>query len=691
LAKIRVFSLAKDLGLQTEALLAALSKLGVENVTKASAIDEDTANTVRELVAEQAAKLKAAEEEKAKAEAATAKPAKRGKKGAEPVVEAPAEEEGAPVTEATAPTASPKTEEERRRAKEEEERERKEREGRLPGGPPRLHEGLMELEEHLAAMQKKAPEAEERMLKPIPQIAKRPSGNRPDDAVDVPPVVTVLGHIDHGKTSLLDALRETHVTAGEAGGITQHIGASEVTRNGKTLVFLDTPGHAAFTAMRARGAQITDVAILIVAANDGIMPQTVEAIHHAKAAGVPIVVAINKIDLPDANIDRTKQQLLEHELVPEEWGGDVVVVPISALTGEGLDELVENLFVVAEMEELWADPKADFAGIVVEAQLDSSQGPMATVLVRNGTLKTGDLIVCGGWQGRVRRLRDWRGRAIKEVEAGHPAEVIGLSGVPESGDLMVRAANPKEARAMAEHNTADLRDRDLVGAQGTALRGLYQALQGGTFKDLNVIIKADAWGSAQALESSLLGLNEEIEEVRISVLHTGVGPITESDVLLAKASSAIIVGFHVEADNAVRQAAANEKVEIRTYKIIYECLDDFHAAAFGLLEPIVETQYLGAAEVLQIFRISRIGVVAGCRVTDGELRPNANMVVTREGEEIYRGKLTSLRHFDRDVSLVQAPSECGVSSSEFRGWRPGDRIEATIEVTIERKMAARHS
>jgi translation initiation factor IF-2 len=691
LAKIRAFLLAKELGLQTEALLAALAKLGVANVTKASAIDEETATAVRELLAEQAAKARAAEEAKAQEEAAAAaaappppaepeRPAGRsGKRAAAAPEVLPTPPEDAPAKPALTPA------EERERAKEEE-RERKEREGRLPGGPPRLHEGLMELEEHLAAMQETAETDQGPLVKPVPELARRPSGNRPENAVDVPPVVTVLGHIDHGKTSLLDALRQTQVADGEAGGITQHIGASEIVTGEKTIVFLDTPGHAAFTAMRARGAQITDIAIVIIAADDGIMPQTVEAINHAKAAQVPIVVVINKIDLPDANVDRVKQQLLEHELVPEEWGGETIVVPLSARSGEGLQDLLDMLLLVAEVQELWADPDAELAGIVVEAQLDSSQGALTTVLVRNGTLSVGDAVVCGSAYGRVRKLTDWRGKSIKRVEAGHPAVVIGLSGVPDSGDMMTKAASAKEARVMAEQAGQDERQRQFAGAESSALRELYQTLQGGQVKDLNIIIKADAWGSAQALESSLLRLNDELEEVKINVIHNGVGAISESDVLLAVASGAIVVGFHVDADSQVRQAAANEHVEVRTYRIIYEVLDDFRAAAHGMLEPIVETRALGKAEVLQIFRISKVGVVAGSRVTEGELRPNADIVVTRDGEEVYKGKLSSLRHFNQDVSLVRAPSECGIASGDFRGWKEGDKVAATIQVTVERKL-----
>jgi translation initiation factor IF-2 len=702
LAKIRAFLLAKELGLQTEALLAALASLGVTNITKASAIDEETATAVRELLAEHAAKAKAAEEAATAAEAAAQAAAEATAPAAPvpPAAEAPKQTpprggkkaavvaEGLPAMPVEVPAKAASTAAEERERAKEEERERKEREGRLPGGPPRLHEGLMELEEHLAVLQEASETEDDPLVKPLAEMARRTSGNRPEQAVDVPPVVTVLGHIDHGKTSLLDALRQTQVAAGEAGGITQHIGASEIVTGDKAVVFLDTPGHAAFTAMRARGAQITDIAIVIVAADDGIMPQTVEAIDHAKAAQVPIVVVINKIDLPDANVDRVKQQLLEHELVPEEWGGDTIVVPLSARTGEGLQDLLDMLLLVNEVQELWADPKADLAGIVVEAQLDSSQGAVATVLVRNGTLSVGDSIVCGTSHGRVRKLTDWRGKSIKRVEAGHPAVVVGLSGVPNSGDLVVKAASPKEARLMAEETALEERQRQFANAESSALRELYQTLQGGQVKDLNVIIKADAWGTAQALENSLLGLNDDLEEVKINVIHKGVGAISESDVLLGLASEAIIVGFHVDADATVRQAAANEKVEIRLYKIIYEVLEDFWAAANGMLEPIVETHDLGKAEVLQIFRISAVGVVAGSRVTEGELKPNADIVVTRDGEEVYRGKLTSLKHYNQDVSQVRAPSECGITSGDFRGWKIGDKVSATMQVTVERKLQA---
>lgn len=697
MAKVRVFQLATELGLQTEALLATLAKLGVASVTKASVIDEETVVAVKEIIGEQALKAKQEAEDKAAEEAAAlaaAQAAQATAQAAAQAAEKPSAKRGAakPAPKEAAPVAVPAapTKEEIAKAKEEE-RQLKESGGRLPGGPPRLHEGLMELEEHLAAMQDRAGETETLLVKAMPDIARRPSGDRPANAIDVPPVITVLGHIDHGKTSLLDALRNTQVAAGEAGGITQHIGASEIVHEGKPLVFLDTPGHAAFTAMRARGAQVTDIAIVIVAADDGIMPQTVEAINHAKAAGVPIVVAVNKIDLPDANIERTKQQLLEHELVPEEWGGQTIVVPISAKAGDGLDDLLATLHIVAEVEELWADPDAELAAVVVEAQLDQSQGPLTTVLVRNGRLQVGDVVVCGTAHGRVRRIRNWMGKTIKAVEAGHPAEIIGLSGMPESGDVMIKVDSPKEARLLAEHNEMQRRDREMVGSEGTALRGLYQALQGGQVKDLNVIIKADAWGSAQALESSLLQLNTELEEVRINVIHTGVGPISESDVLLGVASKAIVVGFHVATEPSVQQAANNEGVEVRSYKIIYQVLDDFRAAAFGMLEPIVETQYLGKAEVLQIFRISRVGVVAGSRVTDGELRPKADIVVTRDGQEVYRGKLSSLKHFNQEVAVVSAPSECGIASGDFRQWRIGDKVEATMQVTVERKMPVAQS
>jgi translation initiation factor IF-2 len=538
----------------------------------------------------------------------------------------------------------------------------------------------------MAELQAEEEEPEPGHVAPLPELAKRPTGERPESAVAVPPVVTVLGHVDHGKTSLLDALRSTDIVAGESGGITQHIGASEIDYEGQNIVFIDTPGHEAFTAMRARGAQITDIAILIIAADDGIMPQTIEALNHAKAADVPIVVAINKCDLPTANPERVKQQLLEHELVPEEWGGDTIVCEISAETGDGLNELVEMLLLVAEVQELWGDPEADFVGVVIESGVATSQGAVASLLVRAGTLTVGDSIVVGTNHGRIRRLNDWRGKSVKSMEVGRPVEIVGLSGPPEAGEIALSAESAKEARAVAEDRAETERERDLETSKAAALRELFAGMRDGEVKQLNLIIKADVFGSGQALAAKFLELDQRVDEIDIDIVHTAVGPVNESDVMLARASEAIIIAFRADTSGSARQTAESEGIEIRSYDVIYEALDDVVAAASGLLEPVVEEQVIGKAQVLQTFRSSRAGVVAGCRVVEGRLRPNAKIVVLRDGEVVYEGNLDSLRHFDNDVSEMIAPNECGVACSSYRGWEIGDEITASIEIEIERRV-----
>jgi translation initiation factor IF-2 len=689
LGKVRVFSLAKQLGLRSEALIAALGELGVQNVTSATAIDEGTAAAATELLAEQARQARqAAEAEKAAATTTVAVAEPEAPPSEAPAVEEEAEPAAAPVAPAEGVAAEAKPEE-RIDTKEDRETERYFRRR----GPSRLDEedGLAELERQLAELAKQEEAERARRARvgevvPLPEVVRRPTGPRPDAAVEVPPVVTVLGHVDHGKTSLLDAIRNTAVAAGESGGITQHIGASEVAVGAKRVVFIDTPGHEAFTAMRARGAMVTDVAVLVVAANDGIMPQTVEAINHAKAAKVPIIVAINKMDLADANPDRVKQQLLEHELVPEEWGGETICVPVSAHTREGIDNLLEMILIVAEVQDLWADPGADFAGIVIESSIDASQGALCTILVRNGTVKTGDSVVCGTAHGRIRRLRDWQGRSVKEMGPGSPVEVVGLTNVPEPGEVMTRVKTPKEARQIAEQRAEVLRQAEFSGhAGGVTLRGLYDEASTGQ-ASLNLIIKGDVWGSVQALEAKFLQLDRRLEELDINVIATGVGDVSESDIMLAKASDAIVIAFHCHADASVRQAAASEGVEIRSYDIIYQALEDIEAALLGLLQPVFEEVLLGRAEVLQLFRVSRIGVIAGCRITDGRLERGAEIRVFRGNEEVWRGPLQSLRHFEQDVRSIDAPNECGIANTNFRAWQIGDRIEAWTRVQVERTL-----
>jgi translation initiation factor IF-2 len=642
--------LAKKLNLRSEALIAALEQLGVSNVNAAAAIDETTAQAVVELLAEQA--TKAREEAEAKAAAEAPPPAAK-------TAEAPEPEE-----------------------EEEEEEVVEEHRGRHIPEPV---VGIAELERHIQSLQ--LAETAKAQVGPVVlgKEARRQHGERPANAVDAPPIVTILGHVDHGKTTLLDTLRKTSVAAGEHGGITQHIGASEIERDGKRIVFIDTPGHKAFTAMRARGAQVTDIAVLIVAASDGVMPQTVEAIDHARAANVPIIVAINKVDLPDADPTRTKQQLLEHQIVPEEWGGKEIMVEISALTGDGLEDLLDSIQLVAEVEELWVDPTAPFTGVVIESQLDPTQGALATVLVRSGTIKIGDVVSAGGAFGRVRRLRDWRGRSVKQMEAGRPVSIVGLSEVPEAGEIVHTAATPKEARQMAEEFAATARQSDLRGTAEVQLQELYRGLHKGEVKALNLVIKGDVSGTVQALESSLEQLSNALEEVEIDVVSSGIGEITESDVMLAVASQAVIIGFNVTADEHVLRVAADDRVEIRTYNVIYQILDDIQKAAEGMLEPIFEEQFIGRAMVLQLFKISRFGVIAGSRITDGRMQRGARIEVKRGKEVVYNGKLTSLRHVKNELLRVDAPNECGLLVSDWRGWAENDIVEAYASIEVARK------
>ena len=658
MATIRIFALAKKLGLRSEALVAVLADMGVADLSPASPVDAATATAAVELLTEQV--QQARQTAQAAAEAKTAKEDTRAR----------ADEERA---EEPAAVAEPEWQEEVFAA---------------PVHDADLQEGLAELERHLAELQAAtaAERVEEEAVKPLSELAARPSGERPPSAVDVAPVVTVLGHVDHGKTTLLDALRDTDVASGESGGITQHIGASEVATDGKTIVFVDTPGHEAFTAMRARGAQVTDVAVLIVAADDGVMPQTVEAINHVKAAGVPMIVAINKTDLPGADVEAVKQQLLAHEIVPEEWGGDAIAVPISALQREGLDGLLEMILLVAEVQDLWADPQADFVGIVIESSVDPSEGTLATVLVRNGTISVGDIVVCGTAWGRVRRLRDWRGKSVKAMEPGRPVEVVGLSNVAESGEIMQVCKSSKEARTLAQQHQQTERDRHLMGQAEVQLRHLQLAFGDDLVKDLNIVLKADVWGSVQAMEANLANLDRLLDEININIVYSGVGVVTESDILLAAASEAIVLGFRVGTDSSAHRAAQDEHVEVRTYDVIYQALDDIRQAMTGMLEPIYEQQLIGEAEVLETFRVSRVGVIAGCRVTGGRLQRGARIEVMRGDEQLFTGELTSLRRFENDVATVDAPQECGVSTQGFNNWEVGDTITAYIQIEVPRTL-----
>ena len=507
-----------------------------------------------------------------------------------------------------------------------------------------------------------------------------------DDEKDLkerPPVVVVMGHVDHGKTSLLDAIRHSNVTKGEAGGITQHIGAYTVQIDGKPITFLDTPGHEAFTAMRMRGAQITDIAILVVAADDGVMPQTVEAINHAKAAGVEIIVAINKIDKPSANPDRVKQELVEYGLVAEDWGGQTICVPVSAVTKDGLDSLLEMIILVAEMKELKANPNKNARGAIVEAQLDKGRGPVATVLVQNGTLQVGDPIVAGAAYGKIRAMTDDKGRRVKKAGPSTPVEILGLSEVPSAGDSFYVAENDKQARQVAESIIAKNRENMIKETpQKVSLDDLFSQIQSGNMKELNIVVKADVQGSVEAVRQSLERLSNE--EVRVRIIHGGVGAITESDVMLASASNAIIIGFNVRPEPAAKAFADEEKVDVRLYRVIYNAIEDITAAMKGLLDPVFEEQVLGHAEVRQLFKASGVGTIAGSYVKDGKFVRNCQVRIIRDGIVVYEGDLESLKRFKDDVKEVAAGYECGLVFKKFNDVKEGDWIEAYTMVEVPR-------
>ena len=503
------------------------------------------------------------------------------------------------------------------------------------------------------------------------------------DMTSRPPVVCVMGHVDHGKTSLLDAIRNSDVTAGEAGGITQHIGASVVSINGQKITFLDTPGHEAFTAMRMRGAQSTDIAILVVAADDGVMPQTVEAINHAKAAGIEIIVAINKIDKESANIDRVKQELMEYELVPEDWGGSTIFCPVSAHTKEGIDNLLEMIILTAEILELKANKNRKARGIVIEAQLDKGRGSVATILVQKGTLHVGDCLAIGDVHGKVRAMFDDKGRKAKEATPSMPVEVLGLNGVPNSGEIVIATENEKEARTISEAFINRGKEKLIADTkQRMSLDDLYNRIQEGNVKDLNLIIKADVQGSVEAVKQSLLKLSNE--EVAVKCIHSGVGAINESDVILASASNAIIIGFNIRPDNQAKEVAEREKVDIRLYRVIYNAIEDIESAMKGMLDPIFEEKVIGHAEVRQTYKASGVGTIAGSYVLDGTIQRNCKVRISREGEQIFEGELASLKRFKDDVKEVKTGFECGLVMDGFNDIKEGDIIEAYIMVEVPR-------
>ena len=503
------------------------------------------------------------------------------------------------------------------------------------------------------------------------------------DMVPRPPVICVMGHVDHGKTSLLDAIRQTNVTSREAGGITQHIGAYVVDYNGQKITFLDTPGHEAFTAMRMRGAQATDIAILVVAADDGVMPQTVEAINHAKAAGVEIIVAINKIDKPSANVERVKQELSEYELIPEDWGGNTVFVPVSAHTKEGIPELLEMILLTAEVKELKANPNRRARGLVIEAQLDKGRGPVATVLVQTGTLKVGDAIAAGCCYGKVRAMMDDKGNRVKEAGPSTPVEILGLNDVPNAGEVFIAHQNEKEARSFAETFIAESKNKLIEDTKAKlSLDDLFSQIKAGNVKELPIIVKADVQGSVEAVKQSLVKLSNE--EVVVKVIHGGVGAINESDVSLASASNAIIIGFNVRPDAQAKSIADREKVDMRLYRVIYQAIEDVEAAMKGMLDPVYEEQVTGHAVVRQTFKASGVGTIAGSYVLDGKITRGSKARITRDGEQIFEGPLASLKRFKDDVKEVAAGYECGLVFEGFNDLQEDDMIEVYIMVEVPR-------
>ncbi|MFR5691026.1 MAG: translation initiation factor IF-2, partial [Lachnospiraceae bacterium] len=501
--------------------------------------------------------------------------------------------------------------------------------------------------------------------------------------VSRPPVVCVMGHVDHGKTSLLDAIRSTNVISREAGGITQHIGAYMVKCNGQDITFLDTPGHEAFTAMRMRGAQATDIAVLVVAADDGVMPQTIEAINHAKAAGVDIIVAVNKIDKPTANIERVKQELSEYELIAEDWGGQTIFVPVSAKTHEGIDTLLEMILLDAELKDLKANPNRKARGLVIEAQLDKGRGPVATILVQKGTLHVGDNVAAGSCYGKVRAMIDDKGRRVKEATPSMPVEILGLNDVPNAGEIFVNTENEKEARSFAETFIKENREKLLADTKTQlTLDSLNSQIKEGSLKELNLIVKADVQGSVEAVKQSLLKLSNE--EVVVKIIHSGVGAINESDVSLASASNAIIIGFNIRPDAMAKSVAEREKVEIRLYRVIYQAIADVEAAMKGMLDPIYEEKVIGHAQVRQIFKASGVGNIAGSYVTDGMFQRGCKIRISREGEQIYEGSLASLKRFKDDVKEVKEGYECGLVFEKFNDIQIDDIVEAYIMEEVPR-------
>lgn len=657
LSKIRVYELAKMLEVSNKELMEILQALAVDVKTHMSSIDTDVAQILEETV-----------RERRKKDLQAGKPVKPVEETFQPeTVEIPA---GITIREVAERLGLGTAEVVKHLVTT----------GLMVPATARIDEATLSKIEELAGkhlkLVKEAEPAEE-----APAIARKKAPAK-GGLVDRPPIVTVMGHVDHGKTTLLDYIRKTAVAAKEAGGITQHIGASVVEHEGKKIVFLDTPGHEAFTSMRARGAQVTDIAILVCAADDGVMPQTVEALNHAKAAGVPIIVAVNKIDKPDARPDRVRQQLSDQGLIPEEWGGDTVFVDVSAKTGLGMDQLLEMTLLVAEMAELKADPAQDGEGVVVEAKLDKGKGPVATLIVQNGTLRRGDIVLCESTCGRVRGLLDDQGRWVVEAGPSTPVEVLGLDSLPNPGERFRKALNEREARDCIDSRNQALREAEKGTTRRLTLEEFYQQLREGETHVFSLVLKCDVQGSLEALRGSLLKLGTD--EVGINIVHEGVGRISESDVMLAAASKAVIIGFNVRPDSNAKKIAEAEGIEIRLYNIIYDVIDDIRSAMEGMLAPELREKILGQAEIRASFKVPKVGKIAGCYVLEGTIRRNGKIRLIRDGVVYWDGTLSSLKRFKDDAREVTNGFECGMSFTNFHDFKEGDHVEC-YEIVEEKR------
>lgn len=689
--KVRVHEIAKKLSLSSKEVLAFLVELNIEAKSHMSAIDEEAANKVIETFKNRIKK------ETAKAPETAQKPEikhetahKKNEPPETASISAPAEEKSEPEPELTA---APTKKTPYKKQIEEKEEEIIELSDFITLGdlakliktnPTEIIKDLLNEGILLTINQKVDFKKAEQIALKYKYVAVKKEVESKAKKEDIkihhigklinrPPVVTVLGHVDHGKTSLLDAIRKTDVAGGEAGGITQRIGASSIVIKGKKIIFIDTPGHEAFTSMRARGAKVTDIAILIIAADDGIMPQTIEAISHAKAAKVPIIVVINKIDMPQANPERVKQQLTDYELLPEDWGGDTICVNVSAKQKIGIEELLEMIALVSEMHDIKTDPEGKPIGTIIEAKIDKGFGPIATVLIQNGTINAGDFIIAGASCGKIRVMINDKGERVNAADASSPVEIIGFTAVPTAGDTIEVYKDEKLAKQIVEERLSNFKNEKST-KQHTTLDDLFKQITSGNIQELNLVIKADGQGSIEALKHALLNIRSN--EVGIKILHAGVGALTETDIMLASASNAIIIGFNVKTDSDIKKLAENENVDIRLYKVIYNVIDDVKSALTGMLAPEYEEVMLGRAQVKQVFKLSNSGIIAGCQVNDGKIKRNANARILRGKEVIYEGKISSLKRFKDDVKEVLMGYECGISVEKFGGIRQDDIIEA---------------